>query len=160
VDEDSSEAKLQGVVYYSLSNLSDAARNMFLDSISVLQGQSLFNAMLVWEAWWPDEAQRALDKLKQMSLISTKRGPARLYDSYDPPSILHERLTTLDVIRTLGQSILLKPDRADRLGDKYVGSRVWVNSKGEVQGLIEVREHTSKPCLQALQNVCCMKLPK
>ena len=115
---------------------------MFLDSISVLQGQPLFKAMLVWEAWWPKEAQLAFEQLEQLSFIGTK--PVRQFRA--APSILDEQLTTLDVIRSLGQSILIKhQERADTLSDKYVGSRVWVDSTGKVQGLIEMRGHTRQP---------------
>jgi hypothetical protein len=143
----SSEALLQGVVYHSFSRLSEAAQNIFLDSISVLQEQPLYKAILVWEAMWPGKAHQALRRLKQLSLISTKSIDrsrpidARFFWPVTPPSILDERLTTLDVIRVLGQSIILKPDRADRLGDKYIGSRVWVGSEGEVRGLIKVSHH-------------------
>lgn len=150
MDPRSSEARLQGVVHFSFSKLSEAAQNMFLDTVSVLHGQPLCKAMLVWEAWWPREAQQALRKLKQLSLISTT--PYRANPLFDrkPPSMLDERLITLDVIRVLGQSILLEHDRADRLGDKYVGSRVWVTSRG-VQGLQEVNDHdyiSSEPQLE------------
>lgn len=141
-DMSSSEAVLQDVVYYSFSKLSPAAQNMFLDSISVLQGQPVSKAMLVWEAWWPGQAQQAFRRLQRLSLISTKpeAGFAWLIEGpYKQGKIRNERLTSLDVIRCLGQSILLKPDRADRLGDEYIGSRIWVTSRRYVQGLIQVR---------------------
>lgn len=108
------------MVYYSFSKLSEEAQNMFLDSVSVLLGQSENMAMRVWEAWWPDEAHRALGKLKQLSLIS----------------IADDKIMALDVIRSLGQSIILKDNGL--ANGKYVGSRVWITSNGHVQGLIEV----------------------
>ena len=114
------EIRLQNVVYYSFSKLSEEAQNMFLDSVSVLLGQSENMAMRVWEAWWPDEAHRALGKLKQLSLIS----------------IADDKIMALDVIRSLGQSIILKDNGL--ANGKYVGSRVWITSNGHVQGLIEV----------------------
>jgi hypothetical protein len=135
MDPRSSEAWLQGVVYFSFSRLSEAAQNMFLDSITVLQGQPLYKAMLVWEAWWPGEAHQALKRLKQVSLITTKSGKQ---PQSGPHSILDERLTSLDVIRSLGQSIILRPDTAGMLGTQHVGSRVWATCEGQVQGLLKV----------------------
>jgi hypothetical protein len=132
---DSSEALLQDVVYYGFSKLSEAAQNMFLDSVSVLQGQPLFLAKVYWEAQWRGDAHRALRHLKQLSFISTTQMENF---SWTPPSIMHEYIEPLDVIRSLGQSILLKPDRFKRLDDKHLGSRVWVGSGGDVQGLVEV----------------------
>lgn len=145
-DMGSSEGRLQDVVYHSFSKLIEAAQNMFLDSVSVLQGQPVSKAMLVWDVWWPDQAHQALRRLKQLSLISTK---TTRYSNSDPPSILDERLLTLDVIRVLGQSIIRKHDRDDRLGGTYVGSRVWFGSGHEVQGLIQVRPllHAMGPCI-------------
>jgi hypothetical protein len=113
------EEWLQNVVYYSFSKLSEEAQNMFLDSVSVLLGQPKHIAMLVWEALWPNKARQALRMLKQLSLIS----------------ITNDRITALDVIRSLGQSIILKDNRV--ADGKYVGSRVWTRN-GDVQGLIKV----------------------
>lgn len=125
------------MVYYSFSKLSSAAQNMFLDSVTVLLGQPESKALLVWEAWWPGKARQALRKLKQLSLVSLRSGGFRR---------LQKRVTALDVIRSLGQSILLQPDRANRFSDAYVGSRVWVVRSGVVQGLTENHKvRTYKP---------------
>jgi hypothetical protein len=161
----STEARLYGVVYFSFSRLSEAAQNIFLDSVSVLQGQPLSKAMLVWEEWWPGQAQPALQKLKQLSLISTKPGRESRWGhalrGNEPHGILDERITTLDVIRWLGQSIILKNDMPGGLGDKYYCSRIWVTSQGEVspgQELLKVSPvHimiASTPILQCMVQAC------
>jgi len=118
------------VVYYSFSKLSEAAQNMFLDCVSVLYWEDFDKAMLVWNAWWPGEALRAFRRLQQLSLVSTdtdRRGGK-------------QKLVVLDVIRSLGQSIILTTGQLPGPIDVgfYYGSRIWRGLDCQAVGIVAV----------------------
>lgn len=106
------------------NQLSCAAQNMFLDCVSVMH-QAPEEVVRVWEAWWPGQAYTAFNRLKQLSLVSVKRG----------------KLVVLDVIRWICQSMLLEAaSSAAGPAAVYAGSRIWLGPDGTVQGAVQVRK--------------------
>lgn len=112
--------QLADIVSGVFGQLSKASQNMFLDCVSVLEGQPLIRAMLAWEACWSREAAAAFERLKQVSFVSTSNDD--------------ERLVVHDVMRSLGRSMLIEKP-------VYAGSRIWLNENAELVGAVQVR-HT------------------
>lgn len=136
-------SELQGVVSWSFEHqLTPAAQNMFLDCVTVLEGEPYDLAMRVWEAWWPRQAFTAFKRLHQLSLVSLSGG--RL------------RLVVQDVIRSIGRSLLLQSGIEHGPASGFAGSRIWMGSDGKPQGHVQVglRSH----CHALLDSRCCMAL--
>jgi hypothetical protein len=104
------EQSLTNVLEMSFNDLSDQGKHMFLDCVSVLQGQDSSKALAAWSAWW-GEARTLFTELKRRSLV--------LVDE-------EGRLTAHDVIKALGQAKLQKQ------GGTYYASRVWVGADGQL----------------------------
>jgi len=96
--------------------LSAAAQNMFMDCITVMEGEAYDLATEVWEAWWPQQAYTAFKRLQQLSFVSVHDG----------------MLVVQDVIRSIGRSILL--DNSSR----FAGSRIWEGPDRKPLGHMQV----------------------
>lgn len=90
---------------------------MFLDCITVLEGESHDLAMRVWKAWWHRQAYTAFKQLQQLSFVSIGDG----------------KLVVQDVIRSIGRSILLDQ------GSEFAGSRIWEGPDRKPLGHMQVR---------------------
>jgi hypothetical protein len=104
------DARLKDVLVSSFQGLSEAARNMFLDVVSVLHGRDSEAANDIWDVWWAGAAAGAFTELQRRALL-------RVDDE--------GRLRTHDVIRAFGRGIICDPQSQQGLR-RYYGSRTWV----------------------------------
>lgn len=143
----SSDDRLKGVLQASFDSLIEPQQNMFLDIVSVLGSNYSKQALEIWGALWPDEAdvEGHLEQLQRHALVSI----ATEEDwAYFPPREV-QVLLIHDVVRSLGRGILRMS------GGPFYGSRVWVQEDGTLPGFTTVgasyRRHQSK----ALLHLCC-----
>jgi len=112
------------VVRWSFKKLDNtAAQNIFLDCITVVEGEPLDLAMRVWKAWWPQQAHTAFNRLQQLSLVN----------------VHIDKIVVLDVIRSIGRTMLR--EAASRPGPDapwYGGSRIWEGPDGKPLGYMQV----------------------
>jgi hypothetical protein len=87
----------------SFELLSEAARSMFLDAVSVLADRSADLALAVWQAQWPD-ADLEFASLQDAGLVGGADG----------------LLAVHDVIKALGRAIL-----GDAKWPEVYGTRLW-----------------------------------
>lgn len=114
---------LQGVISWSFEHqLTEAARNMFLDCVTVLEGEPHDLAMRVWEVWWPRQAFTAFRRLQQLSFVS----------------VCDKKLVVQDVIRSVGRSMLLEAGSGSSPASGFAGSRIWMGMDGKPLGHVQV----------------------
>lgn len=115
---------LQGVISWSFQHqLTPAAQNIFLDCVTVLEGEPHDWAMRVWEAWWPRQAFTVFKRLQQLSFVSVDRDG---------------KLVVQDVIRSIGRSLLLEAGNGRGPASCFAGSRIWTGFDGEPLGHVQV----------------------
>jgi hypothetical protein len=113
------EDRLKGVLGYSFQSLTETARQIFLDIVSVLHGRSSRAAQQVWDTWWGEGAgETALAELQRRALVRVEDDLLRAHD----------------VIRACGRGIIREPlsGRAGRSYPNYYGSRAWVQEDGQL----------------------------
>jgi hypothetical protein len=121
------DARLKDVLVSSFQGLSEAARNMFLDVVSVLHGRDSEAANDIWDVWWAGAAAGAFTELQRRALL-------RVDDE--------GRLRTHDVIRAFGRGIICDPQSQQGLR-RYYGSRTWVKD-GQLVRFEQVGIHASR----------------
>lgn len=117
----STESRLKGVLGSSFQGLTEPARQMFLDIVSVLYGRSSREAQQIWDVWWKGAGGAALAEMKLRTLVRV-----------DDDGLLRVH----DVIRAFGRGIICEALFTDREGrsfpNSYYGSRAWVQDDGQL----------------------------
>jgi hypothetical protein len=101
--------------------LTEAAQNIFLDCVTVLEGEPHDWAVGVWEAWW-SQAHTAFNRLQRLSFVSVHDG----------------KLVVQDVIRSIGRSMLLEAASGRGPACGFAGSHIWQGADDKLMGYVQV----------------------